>query len=98
MSYCFVKVTSYYEHFLRNYYSKYPEIVQSSFEEQHRHLMNQLFGWSDFFAQNLRKHGVEAHEIVSNAEILQSTWAHENYCNLEGLDLLKFQLKSLKLT
>jgi len=35
--------------------------------------MNQLFGWSDFFAKNLRKHGVEAHEIVSNAEILQST-------------------------
>jgi spore maturation protein CgeB len=96
MSYCFVKVTSYYEHFLRNYYLKHPGIIQSSFKEQHDHLMNQLFGWSDFFSQNLKNHGVDAYEIVSNAEILQSTWAHENNCNLAGLDLLKFQLKSLK--
>ena len=95
MAYRFVKVTSYYENFLRIYYSNYPEISKSSYQIQYRHLIDQFYGWSDFFAQHLNKLGVDAYEIVFNAEYLQASWAQENNCKLEGLDLLKFQLKRL---
>jgi hypothetical protein len=40
--------------------------------------MNQLYGWSDFFSSNLHKLGVDAYEIVFNANMLQASWDSEN--------------------
>lgn len=78
MSYCFVKVTTYYQEYLKNFYARYPFSKQQSYQEQYDQLMGDAFGWSDFFSKNLRKLGVEAYEIVANAESLQKAWASEH--------------------
>jgi len=96
MSYKFVKITSYYRDFLRQYYQKYPEIVLHNYKEQFEHLSAQCFGWSNFYELHLRELGVEAFEIVSNAEILQNMWAKENDSSATGKDLVIEQLKVLQ--
>ena len=96
MNYRFVKVTTYYKNFLRYYYSKNPQVVQLSHNTQSDHLMSQAFGWSNFFQIHLNKLGNEAHEIVSNADPLQTAWAKEHKLNLSGELLLLEQFKFIK--
>jgi len=96
MSYRFVKVTSYYRDFLKQYYAKNPDVVSLSYEQQHNHLMEQAYSWSDFYAKNLRLLGIEAHEIVATAEPLQKTWAKENGIKTEGIGIVFEQLKQIK--
>lgn len=92
MSYCFVKVTTYYQEYLKNFYARYPFSKQQSYQEQYDQLMADAFGWSDFFSKNLRKLGVEAYEIVANPESLQKAWASEH-----GLKFSSDWMKSIVL-
>lgn len=96
MNYRFVKVTTYYKNFLKYYYSKNPQIISKSFGEQYNHLMNEAFGWSNFYQKHLNKLGNDAYEIIANAEPLQSAWAKEQGLNLSGEDLLLEQFKFYK--
>lgn len=96
MSYRFVKITTFYRDFLRQYYLKNPDIGLQSYDEQFKHLSLQCFGWSNFYEIQLRKLGVEAFEIIANAEILQNTWAKENSTWVEGKDIVIAQLKVLQ--
>jgi spore maturation protein CgeB len=96
MSYRFVKVTSFYRDFLRQYYLANPQIISQSYNHQYRHLMDQAYGWSDFYSQHLRTLGVESHEIVFNAEHLQNAWANEHGIKGSWKEILFEQLKALK--
>ncbi|MDP3683665.1 MAG: glycosyltransferase [Ignavibacteria bacterium] len=96
MSYRFVKITSFYRDFLRQYYQKNPEIGFRNYTEQLAHLFEQYFGWSNFYELHLRELGIEAYEIVSNAEILQNTWAKENGTTVTGKEIVVEQLKVLQ--
>lgn len=96
MNYRFVKITNYYRNFLNYYYSKKPQITNLSYQGQLDDLMNEAFGWSNFYQINLNKLGNDAYEIVANAEPLQSTWAKEHGVNSSGENLLIEQLKFYK--
>jgi spore maturation protein CgeB len=96
MNYRFVKVTNYYRNFLNYYYKKNPGVVQLSYQDQYNHIMNEAFGWSNFYQIHLIKLGNEAYELVANAEPLQSAWANEHGFNSRGEDLLLEQLKFYK--
>ncbi len=96
MGYRFVKITSYYRDFLKQYYSMNSTIVNKSYAEQLNHLMNQAYAWSNFYSIHLNKLGYDAHEIVCNAEPLQNTWAIENGSSSKDLKIVFDQLKSLK--
>ena len=96
MNYRFIKVTTYYKNFLKHYYSKNAGIVNNSYLEQHNHLMNEAFGWSNFYQMHLNKLGNEAYEIVSNAKPLQSAWAEEHGTRSADEDLLLEQFKIYK--
>lgn len=96
MSYKFVKVTTHYPGYLDDYYSRYPDIHQLSYQQQYNHMMADAFGWADFYAKNLRNIGVDAHEIVANADPLQKAWAREHNVNKEGEELLLEQLKTIE--
>jgi spore maturation protein CgeB len=96
MGYRFVKITSYYREFLKQYYELNPEIIKGTYDEQLYHLMAQGFAWSDYFAQHLNKLGVEAFEIVCNAKYLQQAWADENGSSATGVDIVIDQLKKMK--
>jgi hypothetical protein len=96
MSYRIVKVTTFYRDFLRDYYSKYPSVSEKSYAEQYSHLMAQGYGWSDFYARELRAIGIDAFEIVSNAEHLQRAWAREHQSLAMGRDIVAEQIRDLK--
>ena len=71
MSYRFVKVTSFYRDYLNYYYAKADNNLNYSYDVQYKKLMGDCFAWADFYQQNLQKIGIEAFEIVYNAEPLQ---------------------------
>ncbi len=96
MSYKFVKITTYYREYLKEYYQKNPQLASLSFDEQLQHLMAQAYGWSDYFATHFRTIGVEAFEIVSNAKPLQQAWAKENGVSGNDDDIVLAQLKKLQ--
>ncbi len=97
MGYNIVKITSYYKDFLSYYYSRYPEIQQNSYEEQHHHLMKQRFAWSDAYALAFQSLGNDATEIVANASALQQQWAKEHgLSKTNEEDILIEQLRDLK--
>jgi spore maturation protein CgeB len=96
MSYRFVKITTFYRDFLQLYYAANPQIMTLSYDHQYRHLMDQGYGWSDYYARHLRSLGVESHEIVFNAEHLQHAWAREHGYNGSMKEILEAQLETLQ--
>ncbi len=69
---------SYYDNFLKSFYSRHPEVELLDFESHRAFLMAQRFGTSDAYSFNLKKLGCQAQEIVTNDDILQMKWAREN--------------------
>lgn len=98
MSYTFVRISNYYEDYLASYYQRHPELNGRSYDDHHRLLMDDAFGWSDFYAKGLSSLGVDAHEIIFNATLLQKAWATENGMNFDKRLVLLEQLKRLKPT
>ncbi|MBW4682216.1 MAG: glycosyltransferase [Microcoleus vaginatus WJT46-NPBG5] len=96
MSYRFVKVTSYYKEYLKDYYRRNPNIVRKTYAEQMQHIMSEGFGWADFFATHLRNLGVDAYEIIATALPLQQAWAREQGIKASGKDIVIAQLKALQ--
>lgn len=96
MSYSFVKVTNFYNEYLKDYYRRNPDIAINSYAEQLGHIMGEGYGWADFFATHLRSFGVDAHEIVGNALPLQQAWARERGIKASGKDIVMAQLKALQ--
>lgn len=97
MSYTLVKITSFYPGYLKNYYGRFPDIVEKSYSEQLAHLMSDSFGWADYFAKNLKLLGINAHEIVFNVKPLQEAWAYENKIKVADLKrILIEQLRNIK--
>ena len=91
----FIKVSSFYKPFLQHYYQSHPDIVSKSYQEQHRHLMDQGYGYSNYFPYYLEKnHSIQGQELIYNAQALQNAWAKEHGSELSGNSLLLEQLKS----
>lgn len=96
MNYRFVKITSFYRSFFEYYYSKKKDIINKSYDIQLSDIMNEGFGWADFFKRNMEILGNEAYEIIWNANNIQKKWAEENNLKLSGSDILFHQLKKIK--
>lgn len=88
-----VIITNYYNNFLTYYYNKYPQIRNETYYNQHEHLMNQCFGWSNFYSKALKKHNINSIEIIYNAFSMQQAWAKENNVNGNELNILTQQIK-----
>jgi spore maturation protein CgeB len=96
MNYRFVKVTSYYRAFLDDYYIRNNNILYKPYDEHLAGIMEEGFGWADFFQRHLTELGIEAYEIIFNADQLQKQWAVEHGLSKSGEALLLEQLKHLK--
>jgi spore maturation protein CgeB len=93
----FVKVTSFYQSFLQEYYKSNPHISARSYEEQYLHLMDQGYGYANYFPQYLRQnYSLSGTELIHNAMPLQGAWAKEHGLELRGNPLLLAQLKKYK--
>jgi len=71
-------VDTYYPAFLRVFYAEHPGLQSRPYTEQWRILMDQCFGTANFYSDNLRPLGFDAHEVVSNCDPLQRRWAREH--------------------
>jgi spore maturation protein CgeB len=72
-----VKVTTFYDAYLRQFYRRHPLLTVSPYAEQRRQLLRDGFGWADFFQGPLAAHGYDADDLVINAKPLQRAWARE---------------------
>ncbi len=74
-----VHITTFYSNYLNDFYSRYPQAKDASFEEHYQLLMSDCFAWADFWKKNLEKIGdYEVVEIVANEENLQKKWAKKH--------------------
>ncbi len=80
----FQKITTIYPEFEAALRRQNPDYARLSYQQIYDLLIEQSFGWSDFFARNLRLRGYEAEEHFANCEILQRAWANENGIRFNG--------------
>ena len=89
MSYKFIRITTYYDGYLKNYYENFPDVIHLTYEEQLQHLSDNSVELTTSFNKCLKKLGVDSSEIISNAIPLQQRWAKEHNldedCSLEKL-------------
>ena len=97
----FVKASPFYDVYLDEFYSSYPEMRLASYEVQLNAIMSQGIAWSDFWKINLEKTGkYQAWEIITNARILQQQWAKERGFSFSEknwmVEILEAQLKEIQ--
>jgi spore maturation protein CgeB len=85
-----------YDAFLDAHYRAQPGLAESGYDEQWQSLMQTRFGTSDAYSHNLAKAGVEAHEVVINAEPLQQAWAREHGTATGRDDLVLEQVRGFE--
>ncbi|HLM01757.1 MAG TPA: glycosyltransferase, partial [Pyrinomonadaceae bacterium] len=64
--------------YLRDFYAERAELETQAYSTQHKILIDDCFGSSDFWTQALNKLDYQTADIVANAEPLQKRWAREN--------------------
>jgi len=73
-----IRITTNYPSYLKQFYSQRPELQVKSYAVQYKTLMEDCYGWADFWTHALGKLGYEVWEPVGNAEPMQKAWAREN--------------------
>jgi spore maturation protein CgeB len=74
----FQKITTIYPEFEIAFRRRCLDYGSLGYGEIYEQLMAQFYGWSDYFAKNLRLRGYEAQENFVNFEVLQKAWAREH--------------------
>ena len=69
---------TYYPEFLRGLYDRDPGLDRYPFDEQRRRIFEQGFAVGDAYSHGLRAAGCETHDVILNADALQSRWASEH--------------------
>ena len=73
-----LKLGIYHSIYLRDFYANHAELKNQTYAVQHKTLIEDCFGSSDFWTRELNKLGYETADIIANAELLQARWALEN--------------------
>jgi spore maturation protein CgeB len=73
-----LKLGIYHPAYLRDFYAERPTLETQAYSTQHRILIDDCFGSSDFWTRALNKLDYETADLVANAEPLQKQWAREN--------------------
>lgn len=96
VSYRLVKLAWHYPEYVSDFVRRHPLCRESPYAVAAAELHADAFAWADFYCRNLRALGVEAHELVSNADWLQAAWAREHGCRERGDALVLEQLRTLR--
>lgn len=72
------RITTNYPGYLRQFYQSRAELSSQPYAAQHAALMQDAYGWADFWSNALGKIGYQCDEVVSNNEPLQKAWAREH--------------------
>ncbi len=93
----FLKASSYYTDYLRQFYAKRPNLTEAPYKKNYDAIIGDCFASSDSWTRNLTKIGpFEGQEIVTNAEPMQKAWAREHGLKFSEenwkLDILEAQI------
>ena len=73
-----LKLGIYHPAYLRDFYAERPQLETQSYSAQHKILIDDCFGSSDFWTRGLNKLNYQTTDVIANAEPLQKRWAREN--------------------
>ena len=73
-----IRICTNYPDYLQQFYAQRPKLQSLGYAEQYRTLMDDCYGWADFWTHALSKLGYAVWEPVGNAELMQKAWAHEH--------------------
>lgn len=76
-----IRITTNNLTYLEQFYHKWPELRNQTYITQYQRLVNDCFGWADYWTYAFGKLGYEVWEPVGNAEPMQKAWARENSVN-----------------
>ncbi len=91
-----VFLNTYYDKFLNSHYSKNPQLMHASYQEQLDSLQSECFGDSDFYSKGLKKASWNAEDLIINCLPLQQAWAKENGFTGQRLDIVIEQVRRKK--
>ncbi len=83
-----LKLGIYHPTYLLNFYGQRPELESRTYDLQHRSLIDDRYGSSDFWTRALTKLNYETADTIANAKFLQTTWASENDLKFSDNDWL----------
>jgi ubiquinone/menaquinone biosynthesis C-methylase UbiE len=89
-------LNTYYDGFLKKYYSSSQDLISESYTEQKVSLQNKHFGDSDFYSSGMKQAGWQADDLIINCEQIQQAWARENECDYNGLGLVVEQIRRVR--
>jgi len=78
-----IRLTTNHPTYLRDFYIHRPGLENKSYAVQYRELMDDCFGWADFWTRAMGRLGYEVWEPVANAEPMQKVWAKEHDINYD---------------
>jgi spore maturation protein CgeB len=73
-----LKLTSFYNSYISDFYAKHPALESQSYAQQKATLDYDAFGWGDFWSHALMELDYEVMEVTANIEPLQWAWAREH--------------------
>ena len=76
-----IRICTNYPAYLKEFYKQRPNLEQQPYSIQYQTLMDDCFGWADFWTHAFGKLGYKVWEPVGNAEPMQKRWAEENGVN-----------------
>lgn len=74
----FMRITTNYAHYLKQFYRERLALARQPYATQYQALMEDGFGWADFWTHALQPFGYEVWEPVANAKPMQLAWAREH--------------------
>ena len=92
-----IRICTNYPAYIKEFYKQRSNLDQEPYSIQYQTLMDDCFGWADFWTHAFGKLGYEVWEPVGNAEPMQKKWAEENGVNYEEetwlTDIITAQVK-----
>jgi len=88
-------LNTYYGAFLREFYSRIPEMLSAPYAVQKAALQAEFFGDSDFYSEAMKQTGWLAEDMIVNCEPLQHAWARENRFPGEVLEIAVEQIRRI---
>lgn len=97
----FLQVHTFYDKYLRNFYSRYPQQLTAAFDSQIKSLLQDGFGGGHLFSPYLSKLGYETQLIIANCQPSQKQWTREH--GLEDImqgnwlfEVVRYQVESFQ--
>jgi spore maturation protein CgeB len=79
-----LRLTTNYPAYLKQFYARNESLGKQPYSTQYEKLVDDCFGWADFWTHALEKVGYQVWEPIGNAESMQKMWAEENKLIYDG--------------